>query len=159
MTLHLLTYFLKVLFPDTVTLEVRVSTYKRGVGAGGHNSVHSRSEVIWKEQCKSINPNRMESMESTGLELEKQEVIWQHLRWRGAHIRATAFKWFIHLFKRHLSSTAHIKPYAIIGAKRNRDAASTVSITEAMVLSPRGSSLGLNWLQFCLAVDKLYSSL
>lgn len=40
-----LTYFLKVLFPDTVTLEVRVSTYKRGVGAGGHNSVHSRHHV------------------------------------------------------------------------------------------------------------------
>lgn len=58
------------------------------------------------------------------------------------HVRATSFKLFIHLFKRHLLSTAHAKPYAITGDKKNKDAASTLSITEAKVMSPRGRQSG-----------------
>lgn len=39
-------------------------------------------------------------------------------------------------------STAHAKPYAITGGKKNKDAASTLSITEAKVMSPRGRQSG-----------------
>lgn len=49
----------------------------------GHNSAHSRREVTWKEQRKKVkvNPKRMES---TGLELGKEEGISQHPGCRGA---------------------------------------------------------------------------
>lgn len=59
----------------------------------------------------------------------------------------------IHSFTQGIARALHISAYAITGAKRNRDAASTVSITEAMVMAQEAAVTGLNWLQFCLAVD------
>lgn len=43
--------------------------YQSLEGREGHSSVHSRRKVTWKEYYKSVNPERVESMESTGLEL------------------------------------------------------------------------------------------
>lgn len=37
-------------------------------------TVHGRRDVTWKEQCKRVKVN-LKRMESTGLELEKEEVI------------------------------------------------------------------------------------